>query len=182
MYRRVSKQWPIGPAAYFCCCSVAKSCLTRCDPTDCSTPGSPVPHGLPEFAQIHIHWVSDEALLDHSLVHPCMYCLWLLSCCYGKSSRCCNRSYMAHKPKLFTIPLFTDRSPSPYLFLALNYYKYWIYEYSSSWFLVGMCRVALLYHRACKALALANTAKQCSKMALPIYPVTSNTKVPVLQF
>ena len=28
---------------FCCCCSVAKSCLTLCDPMDCSTPGLPVP-------------------------------------------------------------------------------------------------------------------------------------------
>ena len=39
------------------CCSVAKSCLTLCDPLDCSTPGSSVLHYLPEFAQIHVRWV-----------------------------------------------------------------------------------------------------------------------------
>ena len=37
------------------CCSVAKSCLTCCDPMDCSMPGFAVPHSLPEFAQVHIH-------------------------------------------------------------------------------------------------------------------------------
>ena len=36
---------------HFCCCSVTQSCLTLCDPMDCSTPGSPVLHYLPEFAQ-----------------------------------------------------------------------------------------------------------------------------------
>ena len=35
--------------------SVAQSCLTRCDPTDCSTPGLPVHHQLPEFTQTHVH-------------------------------------------------------------------------------------------------------------------------------
>ena len=40
-------------------CSVAKLCLTLCDPMDCSTPGFPVLHYFPKFAQIHIHWVSD---------------------------------------------------------------------------------------------------------------------------
>ena len=42
-------------------CSVAKSCLTLCDPIDCSMPGSSVLHNLPEFAQIQICvlWVSD---------------------------------------------------------------------------------------------------------------------------
>ena len=39
--------------------SVAKSCPTLWDPMDCSTPGFPVLHCLLEFAQVHIHWVSD---------------------------------------------------------------------------------------------------------------------------
>ena len=41
------------------CCLVAKSCPTLCDPMDCSTPGFPVLHYLPEFAEIHVHWVND---------------------------------------------------------------------------------------------------------------------------
>ena len=32
-------------------------CPTLCDPMDCSMPGFPVLHYLPEFAQIHVHWV-----------------------------------------------------------------------------------------------------------------------------
>ena len=45
---------------YFCCCcSVAKSCPTLCSPMNCSMPGSSVLHYLPEFAQTHVHWVSD---------------------------------------------------------------------------------------------------------------------------
>ena len=39
--------------------SVAKSCLTVNDPLDCSMPGFPVLHYLLEFAQIHVHLVSD---------------------------------------------------------------------------------------------------------------------------
>ena len=35
--------------------SVAQSCLTLCDPMDCSTPGLPVHHQLPKFTQIHVH-------------------------------------------------------------------------------------------------------------------------------
>ena len=38
-------------------CSVAELCQTLCNPMDCSTPGSSDFHGLPEFAQIHVHWV-----------------------------------------------------------------------------------------------------------------------------
>ena len=33
-----------------CCCSVAQSCLTFCDPMDRGMPGFPVLHHLPEFA------------------------------------------------------------------------------------------------------------------------------------
>ena len=38
-----------------CCCSVAQLCLTLCDPMDYSTPGFPVLHYLPDFAQTHVH-------------------------------------------------------------------------------------------------------------------------------
>ena len=41
------------------CCSVAQLCLTLCDPMDCSTLGFSVLHYLPEFAQIHVHWIND---------------------------------------------------------------------------------------------------------------------------
>ena len=48
-----------------CSCSVAKSCLTLCDPMNCSTPGLPVPHQLPECAQVHVYWVGDAIQLSH---------------------------------------------------------------------------------------------------------------------
>ena len=35
--------------------SVAQLCLTPCDPMNCSTPGLPVHHQLPEFTQTHVH-------------------------------------------------------------------------------------------------------------------------------
>ena len=35
--------------------SVAQSCLTLCDPMDCSTPGFPVHHQLLESTQTHVH-------------------------------------------------------------------------------------------------------------------------------
>ena len=34
--------------------SVAQSCPTLCDPMNCSMPGLPVHHKLPEFTQIHV--------------------------------------------------------------------------------------------------------------------------------
>ena len=42
-----------------CSCSIAKACLTLCDPMNCSIQGFPVPHHLLEFAQTHVHWVGD---------------------------------------------------------------------------------------------------------------------------
>ena len=39
--------------------SVIKLCSTLCDPMDCSIPGFPVLHCLPEFTQIHVYWVTD---------------------------------------------------------------------------------------------------------------------------
>ena len=39
--------------------SVAQSCLTLCDPMNCSTAGLPVHHQLPEFTQTHVHRVGD---------------------------------------------------------------------------------------------------------------------------
>ena len=41
------------------CCSVSKSCLTPQNPMDCSMPGFSIPHHLPEFAQVHVHWIGD---------------------------------------------------------------------------------------------------------------------------
>ena len=52
---------------FFCCCSVAQSCLTLFDLMDCSMPGYSVLHYLPEFAQTHVHWVSDAIQPSHPL-------------------------------------------------------------------------------------------------------------------
>ena len=41
------------------CCSVANSCPALCDPMDCSLPDFLVLHNLPEFAQTHVHGVSN---------------------------------------------------------------------------------------------------------------------------
>ena len=50
--------------------SVTQSCLTLCDPMDCSTPGFPVRHQLPEFIQTHIPCVGDAYQLSHPLSSP----------------------------------------------------------------------------------------------------------------
>ena len=50
-----------------CCCLVTQSCSTLWDPLDCSTPGFPVLHYFLEFAQTHVHWVSDASQPSHPL-------------------------------------------------------------------------------------------------------------------
>ena len=50
--------------------SVAQSCLTLCDPMNCSMPGLPVHHQLPEFIQTHVHWVRDAIQPSHPLLSP----------------------------------------------------------------------------------------------------------------
>ena len=76
--------------------SVAQSCLTLCDPMDCSMPGFPihqfssvsqscptpwnpmnlstpgisVHHQLPESTQTHVHWVGDAIQPSHPLLSP----------------------------------------------------------------------------------------------------------------
>ena len=48
--------------------SVAQSCPTLCDPMDCSTPGLPVRHWLPEVTQTHAHGFSDAFQPSHPLL------------------------------------------------------------------------------------------------------------------
>ena len=57
-------------STFHCCCSVAKSCPTICNPMDYSTLGLPVHHQLLEFTQTHVHWVTDAIQPSHPLLSP----------------------------------------------------------------------------------------------------------------
>ena len=50
--------------------SVTQSYLTLCDPMNCSMPGLPVHHQLPEFIQTHMHQVNDPIQPSHPLSSP----------------------------------------------------------------------------------------------------------------
>ena len=50
--------------------SSAQSCPTLCNPMECSMPGLPVYHQLPEFIQTHVHRVSDAIQPSHPLLSP----------------------------------------------------------------------------------------------------------------
>ena len=57
-------------SSFLCISSVAQSCPTLCDSMDCSTPGLPVHHQLPESTQTHVHWVRDAIQPSHPLSSP----------------------------------------------------------------------------------------------------------------
>ena len=85
-------------------CSVTKSCPTFCNPMDYSTPGSPFLHYLLEFAQIHVHWVSETS--NHLILyHPFLF---LLSICPS-------------------ISVFSNESV-----LLIRWPKYWSFRFSIS--------------------------------------------------
>ena len=70
-----SSHWHCGcgrydPSLRLGCCSVTQLYLTLCDPMDCSTPGFSVFNCLPEFAQTHVHRVSDSIQTSYLLSSP----------------------------------------------------------------------------------------------------------------
>ena len=81
-YRWQTSQWQCNNISYYVhneipsdtssvqFSSVAQLCPTLCDPMDCSTPGFPVHHQLPELAQTHVHWVGDAIQASHPLSSP----------------------------------------------------------------------------------------------------------------
>ena len=86
------------------CCSVTQSCPALFDPIDCSTWGFPVLHRLPEFAQTHVHWVSDAIQSSHPLS---------------------SRSPLAFNPA--SIRIFSNKSG-----LHIRWPKYWSFSFSIS--------------------------------------------------
>ena len=84
--------------------SVAQSCLTLCDPVDCSTPGFPVHHQPLELAQTLVHWVGDAIQPHHPLSFPFI-------------------SYLQSFPAL----VFSNESV-----LCIRWPKYWSFSFSIS--------------------------------------------------
>ena len=66
--RKLERDKDNTPRMTACFTSVTQSsCPTLCDLMDCSTPGLPVHHQLPEFTQTHVHWVGDAIQPSHPL-------------------------------------------------------------------------------------------------------------------
>ena len=55
---------------FCCCCSASRSYPAVCDPMDCSTPGFPILHCLPELAQTYVHRVGDAIQPSRPLLSP----------------------------------------------------------------------------------------------------------------
>ena len=76
--------WPNAPQLRndCCCCLVATSSPTLCNPVDSSTPGSSVLLCLPEFPQTYAYWVGDAIQPSHPLppLSPCDFNLSRLQC------------------------------------------------------------------------------------------------------
>ena len=72
----MSSEPPGNPNIYFKCyisvkfSSVAQSCPTLCDTTDCRTPGIPVHHQLPKLAQTYVHLGGDAIQPLHPPLSP----------------------------------------------------------------------------------------------------------------
>ena len=82
--------------------SVAQLCLTLCNPMDCSTPGFPVYHQLPEPAQIHVHCIGDAIQPPYPL------------------------SYLLLPPSIFlSIRVFSSESV-----LRIRWPKYWSFSFN----------------------------------------------------
>ena len=84
--------------------SVAQSCPTLWDPMNCSTPGLPVHHQLPEFTQIHVYRVGDAIQPSHPLSSP-----------------------SPPAPNLCNIRVFSNESA-----LHIRWPKYWSFSFSIS--------------------------------------------------
>ena len=67
---RFFTRWATREAPSFFFSSVAQSCSTLCNPINCSMPGLPVHHQLPEFTQTHVHQVGDAIQPSHPLSSP----------------------------------------------------------------------------------------------------------------
>ena len=86
-------------------CSVVQSCLTLHDFMDCSTPGFPVHHQLPELAQTHVHQVGDAIQPSLILCPPLLF-----------------------PPSVFpSIRIFSNESALP-----IRWSKYWSFSISPS--------------------------------------------------
>ena len=84
------------------CCSVAKLCLTFCDPMDCSKSGLPFLHQLLDSAQLMSIELVIPVPIRRWIISGClMHCDYRYQCCiiYLKVSKRGNLKFSHHKKK-----------------------------------------------------------------------------------
>ena len=97
--------WAMPPYSIFS--SFTQLCPTLCDPMNCSMPGFPVHHQLPEFTQTHVLWVGDAIQPEDEII-LCRPLLLL--------------------PSIFTsIRVFSNESA-----LNIRWPKYWSFSFNIS--------------------------------------------------
>ena len=126
-----------------CCFSVAYSCPALCDPMDCSVPDFLVLPYLPEFAQTHVHWLSDG---------------WMFS----------SNHFILCRP----LPLLPSIFPNINVFsnelvLHIRRPKYWIFGFNiilpvniQSWFPLGVTGLISLLSKGLSCVFSSTTVQK----------------------
>ena len=96
--------------------SVTQSCLTLCDPMDCSTSGLPVHHQLLEFTQTHVHGVGDA-------FQPCSFPLApsFDRVCQGNSYQCRNLRFHVQHAGILKDGIASENILSSVLFSSVQF-------------------------------------------------------------
>ena len=87
---------------------------------DCSTPGLPVHHQLPEFTQTHVHWVDDAIQPSHPLLSPSLP-TFNLSQHQGFFFQWVNSSHQVAKVLSFSFNISPPNEYSELIFLRMDW-------------------------------------------------------------
>ena len=153
-----------------CCCSIVQSCLTLCNPMNCSTPGFPVHHHLLELVHTHVQWVIDT-------IQPFVLCCTLLLL-----------------PSIFpSIRAFANE-----LVLHIKWPKYWSFSFSISpsieyseliYFRIDLYDLAgqgtlksLLQHHSLKASILTSSAFFMVQISHPYMTIGKTIALTIWKF
>ena len=124
-------------------CSVAKSCLSLCSPTDCSTPGFPVLHRLPELAQTHVRGVGGAIQPSHPVApFPSRLQSFPASGAFPVSQ------LFTQVPKVFSISFSFSITPSNEYSGLINFRMDWFDLHAVQGTLQHSLKASVLWHSA----------------------------------